>query len=291
MPPDLLPILLALLAAFLYALGAQFQDRGLAHLDSRSGAAITITTSAMLFILAAPVFLEPKYLMHPAALIFVLIGLVRPAVSANLALAGMRYLGPTITETLASIAPLFGAAMGVFLLGELLNWPTALSTGAIVAAIVLLAKRSRRMATDWPIWALALPIGAALIRSFAHVFTKVGMESIPDPYFAGLVGFVVSALVTLTIHKARRNAPPIPWRGPGARWFMGASCCFSMAVIALNMALHLGKVVQVIPVVAVSPIFILVLSVVIFRRERLTTRTVAAVLLVVPAVAVIAVAG
>ncbi|MDE0809918.1 MAG: DMT family transporter [Alphaproteobacteria bacterium] len=287
----LLPIVFSLVAAFLFALGAQFQSLGLAYMDSRSGAAITIGTSAMLFILAAPVFLEIDNLLHPAVLIFMLIGCFRPAVSANLALAGMRHLGPTLSSTLTSTAPFFGAALGVFWLGEVLTWPTAVGTLAIVFAIMMLSTNRDGVASSWPLWALALPVGAAAIRSGAHVLTKVGMESVPDVYIAGLVGFVVSAIITLCIHKARRDAPPIPWISPGARWFMGASCCFSLAVIALNTALHVGQVVQVIPIVAASPIFTLLLSVTVFRREKITIRVVGAVFIVVPAVILIAVAG
>ena len=69
---------------------------------------------------------------------------------------------------------------------------------------------------------------------------------------------------------------------------MAASCCFSLAVIALNTALHQGQVVQIVPIVAASPIFTLILSVTIFRRERITKRVIIAVLMVVPAVALIA---
>lgn len=288
---SLLPVVFALIAAFFFSLGAQFQGVGLSHMDSRSGAAITISTSAALYLLAAPVFLDIDNLLHPAVLIFVLVGLFRPAVSANLALAGMRYLGPTISTTLTSTSPFFGAALGVFWLGEVLTWPVAVGTLAIVGAIMMLSTRRGGVASSWPLWALALPIGAAAIRSGGHVLTKVGMEMVPDIYLAGLIGFVVSALVTLGIHKARRGAPKIPWASRGARWFMAASGCFSLAVVALNSALHLGQVVQVIPVVAASPIFTLALSVLVFRRERITGRVVAAVFIVVPAVILIAVAG
>jgi drug/metabolite transporter, DME family len=285
------PVVLSLVAAFLFALGAQFQNVGLAHMDSRSGAAITIGTSAMLFILAAPIFLDIDNLLHPAVLIFVLVGCFRPAVSANLSLAAMRYLGPTLSSTLTSTAPFFGAALGIFWLGEVLTWPIAVGTLAIVGAIMLLSTKRGGVASTWPFWALALPVGAAAIRAGAHVLTKVGMEQVPDVYIAGLTGFVVSAIITLGIHKARRDAPPIPWISRGARWFMGASCCFSMAVIALNTALHLGQVIQVVPIVAASPIFTLALSVLVFRRDRITPRVVAAVFIVVPAVVLIAVAG
>ena len=97
--------------------------------------------------------------------------------------------------------------MGILCLGEVLTLPTAFGTIVIVLAVMILAKKDDRITTNWPIWALALPIGAAAIRAFAHVLTKIGMEEVPDAYLAGLVGFVVSALITLCINMLRRGSP------------------------------------------------------------------------------------
>ena len=284
------PVLLSLLSAFLFALGAQFQSLGLVHMDSRSGAAITISTSAMLYLLVSPFFLNLEYLLEPAILIFVLVGLFRPAVSANLALAGLKFLGPTLSSTLTSTAPLFAVGLGIIFLDEVLNFSIAIGTLVIVLAIMMLAKKDGKISSNWPLWALALPIGAAAIRALAHVLTKVGMEEIPDAYLAGLIGFVVSAIVTLIIHKSRRESSTISLKNPGTKWFMGASACFSLAVLSLNTALYNGQVIQVIPIVAASPIFTLLLSIGIFRQEVITKRIVLAVFMVVPAVMLIATA-
>ena len=284
------PVLLSLLSAFLFALGAQFQSLGLVHMDSRSGAAITISTSAMLYLLVSPFFLNLEYFLEPAILIFVLVGLFRPAVSANLALAGLKFLGPTLSSTLTSTAPLFAVGLGIFFLDEVLNFSIAIGTLVIVLAIMMLAKKDGKISSNWPLWALALPIGAAAIRALAHVLTKVGMEEIPDAYLAGLIGFVVSAIVTLIIHKSRRVSSTISLKNPGTKWFIGASACFSLAVLSLNTALYNGQVIQVIPIVAASPIFTLLLSIGIFRQEVITKRIVLAVFMVVPAVMLIATA-
>ena len=284
------PVLLSLLSAFLFALGAQFQSLGLVHMDSRSGAAITISTSAMLYLLVSPFFLNLEYLLEPAILIFVLVGLFRPAVSANLALAGLKFLGPTLSSTLTSTAPLFAVGLGIIFLDEVLNFSIGIGTLVIVLAIMMLAKKDGKISSGWPLWALALPIGAAAIRALAHVLTKVGMEEIPDAYLAGLIGFVVSAIVTLIIHKSRRVSSTISLKNPGTKWFIGASACFSLAVLSLNTALYNGQVIQVIPIVAASPIFTLLLSIGIFRQEVITKRIVLAVFMVVPAVMLIATA-
>jgi drug/metabolite transporter (DMT)-like permease len=286
---DALPVLLALAAALLFAVGEQFQNIGLDYMDSRAGAAVSICASAVFFWLAAPFLLEAEHWRHPALLIFVAIGLIRPALSANLALAGMRYLGPTLAATLSSTAPVFGTILGIFWLGEVLTWPIAIGTGGIVFSVMLLAKRGGGLARSWPVWTLALPVAAAVIRSLGHVLSKIGMTFIPSPYFAGLVGFTVSGLITILLHRGRRGAPPIPWRTRGPYWFVAAGLTFSLALLALNTALKLGQIITVVPVVAASPVFTLLLSLTVFRREQLSGRVVAAVFVVVPAVMLIAI--
>ena len=259
-------------------------------MDSRSGAAITISTSAMLYLLVSPFFLNLEYLLEPAILIFILVGLFRPAVSANLALAGLKFLGPTLSSTLTSTAPLFAVGLGIIFLDEVLNFSIAIGTLVIVLAIMMLAKKDGKISSNWPLWALALPIGAAAIRALAHLLTKVGMEEIPDAYLAGLIGFVVSAIITLIIHKSRMESSTTSLKNPGTKWFMSASACFSLAVLSLNTALYHGQVIQVIPIVAASPIFTLLLSIGIFRQEVITKRIVLAVFMVIPAVMLIATA-
>jgi drug/metabolite transporter (DMT)-like permease len=58
--------------------------------------------------------------------------------------------------------------------------------------------------------------------------------------------------------------------------------------MSLNTALLRGQIVTVVPIVACSPIFTMLLSVLVFRREKLTARTLLAVFAVVPSVVLIA---
>jgi drug/metabolite transporter, DME family len=286
----LYPIAFGLLSAFLFALGDQFQNQGLAHMDSRAGALLSIGTSTVFFLVLAPWLLDLDRLLHPAVLVFVLVGLFRPGISVNLSLAGMRYLGPTLATTLTSTSPFFATAMGILWLGEVITLEVAVGTLVIVLAIMLLAKRGGGGDVSWPLWALAFPIGAAVIRSGGHVLSKIGMNEVPDPYIASLVTFAVSAITTLIIHKSRRDAPAIQWKSAGAHWFMVGGIAFALAILALNEALLTGTIVQVVPVVSSAPIFTMIMSIMIFRREKITPRTVTVVFMVIPAIILIALA-
>lgn len=282
------PYVLALTAGFLFALGGQIQHMGLQTLDARSGTMLSICSSAGVYWLAAPAMLNPENFLHPAVLIFAALGLIRPAVSANLSVAAIRYIGPTLTTTLAATSPLFGAAFGILILGEMLTWQIALGTLGIVSAIILLTRRDKKIPASWPVWALALPVGAAMIRSFGHGFTKIGMDYIPDPYFAALVGFTVSMVVTGSLHLMKKERRPLMQAREGVYLFLIAGLMFGAALFALNTALLNGTIVTVVPIVAASPVFSMLLSIIVFRREYLTLRIVAAVFVVMPSVVLIA---
>ena len=74
----------------------------------------------------------------------------------------------------------------------------------------------------------------------------------------------------------------------GLWWFVAAGLCSGLAVLSMNAAFLVGKIIIVTPIVAAYPFFTLVLSVAVFRRERLTPRTIMAVFLVVPGVILVA---
>ena len=282
------PYVFGLTAAFLFAFGSQLQFIGLNNIDSLNGTMISITTSAVIYWALAPFLLDGSHWTKSAVWIFALTGLIRPAVSANFSVAGIRLLGPTLSSTFAATAPIFGATLGILWLGEAMTWPIAIGTAGVITAIVILAQRNTRVPKTWPLWALSLPVGAALIRSLGQVLSKLGMEDIPDPYFASLVGFTVSAMVTILVKKLSKKSLPIPWNTGGHYWFIAAGATFSTAVLCLNTGLLRGQVVSIAPLIAAAPIFSMLLSIVVFRREKLTARTVLAVFIVVPSVAYIA---
>ncbi|NQV98441.1 MAG: DMT family transporter [Rhodospirillales bacterium] len=289
MPTEFLPILLTLCSAFLFALGGQMQSRGLGSgTNSRTGTAISICSAALCYWLVAPFMLEPSHFLNSAVFIFVLVGIFRPSLSANLSVAGIRYLGPTLSSTMSSTTPVFGAVLGIWLLGELFNWQIGLGTAGIIGAIVLLSSSKLKLTSDWPVWALFLPIGSALIRALAHVFSKIGMEQIPDPYFVGLVGFSVSAVITVLSLQVKRSSEPIAWKSGSPYWFVCAGSAFASSIFMLNHALLVGQLTVVAPIIATTPIFSILLSIFIFKREQFTLRLLGAICMVVSSVILIA---
>ncbi len=285
---QILPILLALSSAGFFALSNQLQGLGLRGADARTGSLLSLLSSAAILWLLAPFYMTGWYWLSPALLIFASIGLIRPVLSTNLAMMGIRLLGPTLTSTLASTSPLFAAFFGIVWLGEQMTWPIALGTVVIIVGVMTLAGGGR-LQGGWPVWALALPVGAAFIRSLGHAMTKLGMESVPSPMFAAVIGVTVSVAMALATRNIGRKTPPAPWNWRHHRWFLATGLANTAGLLSLNWALKTGDIIAVVPIVACSPVITLLLSLFVFRLESITARKVLAMSLILPAILLIAV--
>ena len=284
------PVVLALVAALLFAFGNQLSRLALRYTDSQNAVLWQIGVSVSIYWLAAPFYMEAWYWTASVLPLLVVLGCFRPLVSANLGMAGTRILGPTISATLSGTAPLFGVALGVLLLAETLSWEIALGSVGIVAGVVLISLRGRSSRT-WPLVALLLPIGAALVRSLSHAFSKIALEEIPSPFFVALVAYSVSFVLALA-NKARTGRSGVePVASGGVKWLLATGACYGTAVLVLNTALLHGRLIVVAPIVACTPLFTLLLGAAVFREEAITRRVAIAVLIVVPSVALIAVRG
>ena len=285
------PILLALISSTLFAISILVLHQGLRYTDSESGSLVQIGATTLCYWLFAPWQVESWYWLTPAALIFAIVGLFKPVISANASLLSIHYLGPTPTSTLAATSPLFAAAFGVLFLDESLTIPVILGTMAIMTGSITLSQRGR--GTDrvsWPLWALSLPLLAAFVRATGDGLTKYAMLDLPSPHFAGMVSFTVSLIVAATVYGARRRSLPKLGRRFGTSWFVLAGTINAIAVYSLNTALQLGDLIVVVPIVSSSPFITLLLSVFLVRRESISRNSLLAVFLVVPGVLTIALA-
>ncbi len=283
--PYLAP-LYALCSALLFALSNHFSHVGLENSDARSGTMVSIATSAVVYWVFAPFFLESWYWLTWAALLFALVGIIRPSISSALAISSVKIMGPTLTSALTAATPVFGAIGAILFLGEQLTLPVVLGTAAVVAGAVVASWRRQGMRSTWPLWALVLPIGASLIRATGHVVTKHGLVELPSPSFAVMLGNTVSLIVAWVAFKWE-GRPFIGTRRSHA-WFCAAGVANALSLQFLNSALQVGDLVSVIPIVSATPVFTMLLGFFYFGREQITWRTVATIALIVPGVVVIA---
>ena len=284
-----LPSLLALTAAFLFAVSAHIQNIGLDGRNSQTASLTIVLTTAVQFWIVAPVMLDGAVWLSSATLLFALSGILRPTVSISLWTHGIRMLGPTLNSGLGASGPIFAAVFAFLLVGEVMTTPVALGTALVVAGTFVAAIRGKSSRMTWPLWAIALPIGAEAFRAIAHAMTKLGFRDVPDPFFAALVATTTAAVLLLTRYYARGQR--LSLKSNGIRWFVLSGSINSVAIVLLNVALERGQVITVVPIVASSPVFAMLLGLFVFRRESLTWQTFLTIALVVPGVMLVGSAG
>jgi uncharacterized membrane protein len=286
--PYLAP-LYALCSAFLFALSNHFTNIGLEGTDARSGTLVSIAASAIVYWLLTPFFVESWYWGTWAFLLFAAVGLIRPSLSSVLATSSIKVMGPTLTSALTAATPLFGAFLAITFLGEHLTVPIAIGTLAVIAGAVVGAWSPQGVKRSWPLWAIALPLGASAIRAIGHAVTKIGLVEVPSASFAVMVSNTVSFAIALLAF--RMQSRPFVGTRKSHAWFFTAGVTNALSLQFLNSALQVGELVSVVPIVSATPVFTMVMGYLFFGREIITARTMVTIALIVPGVILVAVAG
>jgi drug/metabolite transporter (DMT)-like permease len=273
-------------AAFLGA-GLVLTQFGLRYIHPLSGAAISVPSFTIVFILISPILLRGETIVWHAVPIFIAVGLVFPAVLTIITFASNRALGPVVTGALGNLSPLLSVGVAVLLLHEPLR--LVQFGGLMVAVLGVLAITVTRTddMRDWRTWALLLPLGASVMRGFIPPIIKVGLEIWPSPIAAGLTGYIVSTLTVLMMERIRTGRFIVRAPLAGKLWFALNGICNGIGTLLLYVALGAGPVSLVAPLYATYPLFTVGLSVLFLGNVKITWRLVAGTALTVGGVVLV----
>lgn len=261
---------LALLSAFLFALALVLTRFGLESRSPLAGAAISIPTTALLFVIIAPFMVDFNHWHAEAVYLFAVAGVFFPVAVTLLTFASNRRVGPTLTGTFGNLTPLFAVGLAVILVGDVPTPMQWLGISVIVFGVCILFFDGPVATRTWPLWALLLPIAAALLRGLVQPVVKLGLEVWPNPLAAATIGYIVSTAVVLMLHILR-HTKSAPGNGSGGWWFSLVGICNGGAVLSLYAALARGPVALVAPLVATYPLAVLVLERVLVGRAAAIT--------------------
>lgn len=260
--------ILALGAAFCFALGLILTQFGLRTVPSWRAPLYTIGSSAAAAGIAAMIFVDWNGFDWPAALIFAGVGCVFPVVVTILAVRGNERLGPAVSGAVGNITPLFAVLGAVLFLGERIGLGQVAGLMLVVAGVVLMALRGGAGGRQWPIFVLGLPLAAALLRGAIQPAIKSGLALWHEPLAAAAIGYSLSTVVIVSL-VGRRALAAGPSDRVGRWWFVGVGMANGTATFLLYAALGLGSITVVAPLVAVFPLIAVVLSYVFLRDEKL----------------------
>lgn len=266
---------IALAVSLVFGLANQIQLVALQHMNVRSGTLIIVAVGFGFLLVLSPTYLDPGTLTSPAMVWFALAGLIVPALSMTLHTWSIRLLSPAITSALTSTSPVFAITLALLFLDEQASVDQVVGTAIIIGGIAFIALRSRQTRSSWSLWALIIPLGAAACRAVSHNVIKVGMNDLPAPMTAALVGSFVSLIVLGSWQLA--GAHKMPAWNSGYWWFGVAGVLNGIGLVGLNQALELGTVTLVAPLVSTTPAFTLLLGWLFFRKEVVAWQTILAI--------------
>lgn len=251
------PQLIALAGALSYAISGIAARRGL-----RYSTPITVTVVSL--IIHATGLWTVLYLSGGvprvslwAVVLFVVTGTLQPVIRL-FTYAGIFYLGASRGTTLRSSHPLFSTTIAILFLGESADWWVLLGTVAIVSGIILISWQPavRREASHW--WYVGFPLGAALLAGVSHPLRRYALTQANEPLlFAATVGLVSLVWIGSYLLSPLPGERPV-WNQRAMKPFIVAGVFETLGILLVIVALSVGQVVLVSPIVATSPLWILI---------------------------------
>jgi uncharacterized membrane protein len=225
-----------------------------------------------------------------AVALFVLAGLIGTVAGRVLRFFAIEAVGASITGAFMNVTPLVSSGLAILFLGERVTLPIVLGTLVIVAGATLLSTGGRSLGVrPAQLW---LPILSATCFGIVAILRKLGLSGMaPVP---GTAVNVTTALVVFTsflVASGQREA--MVCRGRSLLYFLAAGLTENLGVFLVVLALSLGTVSVVAPLTNVTPLFVIIFSLLFLRGiETLNGRVVAgAALIVVGACLITALGG
>jgi drug/metabolite transporter (DMT)-like permease len=265
-------IFLALAAAVFIGLGLALTQMGMRHLSPLRGACVSIPTTALFFLLLAPMTVDFGAGDPKAAGLFALAGVLFPAAVTLMNYGATRRIGPNLTGALGNLAPLCAVFVAFMLLGETPHAGQLVAIAVIVSGVALLFGNPFAAGAKAIDWAVSLPLLAALIRGLVQPVVKLGLAAWPNPFAATLLAYVVSAAVLISAGVLREGGKLYRFEGRGWLWLPFVGICNGLGLLFMYAALARGPVAVVAPLAACYPVPTMIFSRFLFAREPLSPR-------------------
>lgn len=230
--------------------------------------------------------------VSPAAVFsFVIVGFMMPVVRF-LTYTGIAKIGAARSASLRATYPLVSALIAIAFLDEEVTRVVILGTLLVVAGIFLISWQPENKTLTSRRWYVIFPLTAAFLAGIVSPIARYGLRLSHEPvFFAALVGAVSLGTYLGFLAMPVTRVRPL-WAPQALKPFVMAALLETAGFLLLTTALSVGQVVFVTPIVATSPMWVVLwLSLVARDLERVHTRTVLGTCLVVAGTIAISLGG
>ncbi len=266
--------LAALCAAVAFALFAVYGWLGLrvstpltATLVSLAARTLTLGV-ALAFAGGIPVFAAL------ALWVFILLGVMQTVISL-LTFIGLQKIGTSRSQPLRNSYPLWSAMIAIAVMGERAGVAVLLGTLLVVLGVILISWKPEAAPPSYRWWHVGFSTLAGLLAGIAFPLRRYGLTITNEPVFFSFVVAIVSLLGTLPYTLWTRSDRGWVWH-PKSIWYFFLSGFFeALGALLTLVALTSGRVVIVSPIVATTPLFSLIISLIFLRgKEKITLITI-----------------
>ena len=288
---DFPPQLVALGAALCYATSGIAARRGMRYSTPITVTLVSLTIHAVslwtILLLTGGVPAVSSFVL----LLFFITGTLQPVIRL-FTYAGIFYMGASRGTTIRGSNPMFSTLIAIWVLGERAEPEVIAGTCLVVGGVMLISWQPAAHGVPFKWWHVGFPLGAAVLAGVSHPIRRYAMSLANEPlYFAATVGLVSFVwMVGYLLSPLSIESPK--WHRQALWPFLIAGSFETLGILLVIIALSVGQVVLVSPVVATSPLWIL-LGTWLFLHgiESLTSRTVVGAICVVSGTIAITFAG
>lgn len=274
-------VALALAASVCFGAQTLFVRRGLSQDTESTPLAAAIVTLSTSFAVLSVVLLARRGIpdLPVLALLapFVAAGVLDPGVSRLLFYEGIDRIGPSVTAAVTAGSPAVATLIAVVFLGERVTPVKVVGVGLVVVGVAIIQLRRpnpegsdaeveldavREELLDASPRNLAFPVAAAVCIAVSFVVVKVGLGGAVDTLVGTTVAqfAAVLALIPLALGSGRARAYTRHASAAALRSFVAAGLLVGVAWYAMFLALDLGSVVTVLPIVSTYPLVVVAAS-------------------------------
>ena len=274
----MLPIILALLTSVSTAISRIFLKKGFEKSNPLTGMFVSLVICGFFLTLLALFTVRMEDYILKGILFFALIGVFAPPLVRFLTYIGIDKLGTSRSSPIRSLTPFFATIIAIIFLRESINFYIITGTILVVCGIIVLSKKDNSLGKkDWKRRDLIFPLAAAFLAGIAANLRKYGFTILTSPVLAAASTAVAALFVFSSYIILSGKKTQLTFNRHSLKFFALSSLCTSVSIILNLYALKYGKVVVVSPLLATSPLFVLIFSYIFLRKiEKINLKVVLA---------------
>src|SRR5262245_1868916 len=268
------PEAIALLASISFALFAVYGWLGLNYSTPLTATIVSLAARTLTLGTAVIVAGGIPDFSYLALVVFVVLGVLQSATSL-LTFIGLQKIGTSRSQPLRNSYPLWSAALAIVIMHENASMAVLAGTLLVVIGVILISWKPEATTPSYRWWHVLYSLAAGFLAGVAFPLRRYGLTISNEPVFFSFVVAVVSLLGSVPYILWNRSDQGLVWRPKGVWHFFWSGFFEALGALLTLVALTMSRVVIVSPIVATTPLFRLIISLIFFRgKERVSGRTI-----------------